>query len=205
MDKIQLRIFNIIIAELHEWLYFLLQSLPGKSGRLLRRIYFKLSLNQSGWVLSIGHNVEVSCPRNISLGNNFSILSGGVLRACNNAKLTIGDSFSANGNVRIIADCGGIIEIGNNVMIGPNVVIRSSNHVYKNLDLPMNKQGHIGGKISIGDDVWVAANVVILPNVKIGSHSIVAAGAVVSKDVPEYSIMAGVPAKVIGIRNRDES
>lgn len=145
-------------------------------------------------------NVEIGCPKNIVFGTNVSILSGGVFRACDRAELTIGDSFSANGNVRIIADCGGKVVIGSNVMIGPNVVIRSSNHRYERLDLPMSKQGHATGEISIGDDVWIAANAVILSNVKIGAHSIVAAGAVVTKNVPEYSIVAGIPAKVISTR-----
>ncbi|HEY7985617.1 MAG TPA: acyltransferase [Methylophilaceae bacterium] len=104
--------------------------------------------------------------------------------------------------MRIIADCGGEIRIGDHVMIGPNTVIRSSGHRYDRPDIPMVEQGHKPGKITIGDDVWIAANVVILPDVKIGSHAVVAAGAVVTHDVPEYAIVAGIPAKVI--RNRKD-
>ena len=195
------RMTNIIFEEFFEWLEWFIQRLPGKFGRLVRRIYFKCFLNASGWNLSIGNNVEIKCCQNITFGNHVNISSGGFISACDKAKLSIGDHFNGNGNLRIIADCGGNIKIGNDVMIGPNSVIRSSNHSYKNFKLPMNKQGHIAGEILIGDDVWIAANVVILPNVIIGSHSIVAAGAVVNKDVPEFAIVAGVPAKVVGHRS----
>ncbi len=61
-------------------------------------------------------------------------------------------------------------------------------------------KGQTGGTIIIGDDVWIAANVVILPGVRICSHSIIAAGAVVTKDVPEYFVVAGVPARAISTR-----
>jgi len=192
--------FNLLGSEAIDWFNWVIQGIPGRSGRLIRRVCFKTFLKKSGLNLSISNNVEIACPKNIMVGNNVSFLSGGVLRACDRAQLTIGNNFSANGNVRIIADCGGKIVIGNNVMIGPNTVMRSSNHIYSDLDMPMNMQGHAAGHILIEDDVWIAANVVILPNVKIGAHSIVAAGAVVSKDIPGYSIVAGVPAKIIASR-----
>ncbi len=197
-----MNIFDLVRSEVIDWVNWLIQGVPGRVGRLMRRVYFKAVFKKSGSNLSISNNVEISCPRNIKVGNNVSFLSGGVLRACDRAELSIGDFFSANGNVRIIADCGGRIVIGNNIMIGPNTVIRSSNHIFSRLDIPMNTQGHTAGDILIGNDVWIAANVVILPNVKIGAHSIVAAGAVVNKDVPEYAIVAGVPAKVIATRLR---
>jgi galactoside O-acetyltransferase len=99
---------------------------------------------------------------------------------------------------------GGRIVIGNDVMIGPNAVLRASNHGAERIDVPMWNQPHTGGTIEIGDDVWIGANVVVVPNVKIGSHAIVAAGAVVTRDVPDYALAAGVPARVIGDR-RDKA
>ena len=197
--------FNIISEELLAWCDAFFQALPGRFGSLMRRIYYKPRFLKSGWSLSIAKNVEICCPKNISLGQQVSLVSGVVIRACDNASLVIGNSFSANGNVRIIADCGGAITIGDNVMIGPNTVIRSTNHEYNRLDIPMIRQGHKPGKISIGDDVWIAANVVILADVEIGTHAIVAAGAVVTRSVPEYAIVAGVPAKVIGSRKDDHA
>jgi galactoside O-acetyltransferase len=64
----------------------------------------------------------------------------------------------------------------------------------------MNKQGHSGGTIVIVDDVWIGSNTTITRNVRIGSHSIVGAGAVVTKDVDPYSIVGGVPSKLIKYR-----
>ena len=106
-----------------------------------------------------------------------------------------------NFNVMINADCGGYIEIRDNVLLGPNVVIRASNHAYSRTDIPIKQQGHIAGRIILHEDVWLGANVVILPNVEIGKGSIVAAGSVVTKNVGDYSIVGGVPAELIEMRN----
>lgn len=190
---------KIIIEEINFWIEAFFSFLPGKIGRLIRRYYFGLRLNKSGPRLSIGRFVEFSSPQNISFGNEIYIVDGAVLRS-DEGQIVIGNKFALNGNARIIADCGGKIIIGNSVMVGPNAVIRASNHHSKDTNLDIWDQGQTGGTINIGDDVWIAANVVILPGVKIGSHSIIAAGAVVTKDVPDYSVVGGVPAKVISMR-----
>ena len=189
-----------IIEELIEWLDSIIQLIPGKIGSAFRRLYFKMFLKSSGWNLSISNNVRIKCKRNIEFGDHINLMSGVEIRACNKALIRIGNKFSANGNVRINADCGGFVEIGEDVMIGPNVVIRASNHAHDSLKVPISQQGHIPGKIIIGSNVWIASNVVLLPNVKIGDHTIIAAGAVVNRDIPEYSIAAGIPAKVIKSR-----
>ena len=95
----------------------------------------------------------------------------------------------------------GEIKIGKNVLIGPNSVLRSNNHNFKILDKPINQQGMSEGKIIIEDDVWIGSNVVILTNVIIGKGSIIAAGAVVTSNVESFTVVGGVPAKQIGIRN----
>lgn len=190
---------KIIIEEFHSWIEAFFSLLPGKIGRWIRRYYFGLRLNKSGPRLSIGRFVEFSSPQNISFGNEIYIVDGAVLRA-DEGQIIIGNKFALNGNARIVADCGGKIIIGNSVMVGPNTIIRASNHKSESAAIDIWLQGQTGGTIIIGDDVWIAANVVILPGVKIGSHSVIAAGAVVTKDVPEYSVVAGVPARVISKR-----
>ena len=92
------------------------------------------------------------------------------------------------------------VEIGDHVMMGPDVKIYSRNHGHSRIDIPMCEQGKVQSRTTIGNDVWIGANVVILPGVNIGSHTIIAAGAVVSKDIPAYSIAGGVPAKVLKTR-----
>jgi len=193
---------NRIAEELRDWTTGLLGIVPGRIGRLLRRIYYRCVLAASGARLSVGRNVEIACPHNIRLGEETYLVDGAVLRACGNARLTIGNRFGANGNARIIADNGGEILIGACVMVGPNVVIRASNHGAERIDVPMWEQGHTGGRIVIGDDVWIGANAVIVPNVTIGSHVVIAAGAVVTRDVPDYAVVAGVPARVIADRRQ---
>ena len=105
------------------------------------------------------------------------------------------------GNTPMInADCKGEIIIEDNVSIGPNVVMRASGHRYEDLHVPIRLQGHHKGKIIIRDGVWIGANAVILPNVTIGKGAIVGAGAVVTKDVDDFDIVGGVPAKKIASR-----
>ena len=95
----------------------------------------------------------------------------------------------------------GDITIGENVMMGPEVVIYQQNHRYDNLDIPMGEQGYTPMEsVIIGNDVWIGRRVMIMPGVHIGDGAIIGAGAVVTKDVAPYSIVGGVPAKVIGCR-----
>lgn len=89
------------------------------------------------------------------------------------------------------------VYIGNNVIMGPDVKIYSRNHKSINIEVPIQNQGKDYFETRIGDDIWIGANVVILPGVTINSHSIIAAGAVVTKDVEPYSVVGGVPAKLI--------
>lgn len=94
----------------------------------------------------------------------------------------------------------GEIEIGNDVMMAPEVALIAMNHVFDNTDVPMNQQGERGETIKIGNDVWLGFRSIVLSGVRIGDEAVVAAGAVVTKDVPGFSIVAGVPAKVIKLR-----
>lgn len=89
------------------------------------------------------------------------------------------------------------VHIGSNVLMGPDVKIYSRNHKFERLDVPIREQGKNYYKTIIGDDVWIGANAIILAGVHVGSHSIIAAGAVVAKDVEEFTIVGGVPARSI--------
>ncbi|MBU2526453.1 MAG: acyltransferase [Bacteroidetes bacterium] len=92
------------------------------------------------------------------------------------------------------------IFIGDNVMIAPNCVLVAFNHGYDDLTIPMSMQKNEESPINIADDVWISANCTITKGVNIGKGAIIAANSCVVKDVSEYSIVGGVPAKIIGNR-----
>ena len=113
-----------------------------------------------------------------------------------NGVLEIGNNFTMNENSVLSAEKGSI-HIGNNVLFAQNVVLRASDHCHASIDKPIREQGHIGGKIVIEDGVWICANCVITKDVIVGRDSIVAAGSVVTENVPPLTMVGGVPAKVI--------
>ena len=126
---------------------------------------------------SIGEEAYINKPFNFDVGKNIHIGS----HFLSNYNLTILDAAQVN--------------IGDYVMIGPNVLISTAGHPLS----PKRRRECIAyaEPISIGDDVWIGGNVTILPGVKIGSNVVVAAGSVVTKDIPDNSLAAGVPARVI--------
>ncbi|MEJ2900877.1 acyltransferase [Pedobacter panaciterrae] len=91
----------------------------------------------------------------------------------------------------------GPVEIGNNVMLAQNIVVSGLNHGYEDIDLPPSKQKEIRKKITICDDVWIGANSVITAGVKIGKHVVIGAGSIVTKDIPDYCVAVGNPARII--------
>lgn len=115
-------------------------------------------------------------------------------------KIRIGKYVRINENVFLQ----GSIEIGDYVMIAPNVSIYSKTHVYNDTGIPMVKCGDSETKpVVIEDDVWIGINSVILPGVRIEKGSIIGANSVVTKNVKAYSIVGGVPAKLIKMRKEN--
>ena len=91
----------------------------------------------------------------------------------------------------------GPVCIGSHVNLAQGITVTALNHNFEETDKRIDEQGISTKPVVIGDDVWIGANAVILPGVTIGSHCVVAAGAVVTKDVPAHSLVGGVPAKLI--------
>ena len=114
-------------------------------------------------------------------------------------------SIGNNSGIGINCLIAGAAVIGNNVMMGPECIFYSRNHAHDRMDIPMNEQGFEPERpITVGDDVWFGARVIVLPGVRIGSGCIVGAGAVVTKDVPNYAIVGGNPAKVLRMRTEQK-
>lgn len=91
----------------------------------------------------------------------------------------------------------GPVSIGNDVRIAQNVVLSGLNHSYEDITKPISQQGVTTKPIAIADETWVGANVFVSAGVSIGRHCVIAGGSVVTKDVPDYSIVVGNPGKVI--------
>ena len=116
-------------------------------------------------------------------------------------ELSIGDNSGIGQNSILY----GKVTIGNNVMMGEQCIIYTRNHSTSRTDIPMMLQGFDKSKpVIIGDDVWIGGRVTILPGVNVGDGSILAAGAVVVKDVPPYTMVAGNPAIVKKHRKNEE-
>lgn len=191
---------------------------------LFRRFFFK---SASGLVL-IGPRVTIRYASHLSVGKGFIAEDGCEISCFSKRGIVFGDKVTI-GSYAIIrpstlwggepgeglkvgdnsnigpycyVGCSGYIEIGSNVMISPRVSIYSENHNFKSTDMPMKEQGVTRSFVKIEDDCWIASNAVILAGVTVGKGSVVAAGSVVTKDIPPYSVVAGMPAKVIDTRNK---
>ena len=122
-------------------------------------------------------------------GKNVNIEKGAVF----SRKVRLGD----NSGIGINASISGTCYIGNDVMMGPNCTIYTWNHKTDDTTTTMRGQGFCEEEpVHIGNDVWIGGNVTILPGVTIGDHSIIGACSVVTKDVPEWAVVAGNPAVV---------
>lgn len=161
---------------------------------------------EAGKDLIIEDGVELNCLslQGIQLGDRVTIGKYAIIRPSNLYGGPIGAGLCIGNNSNIgpynYIGCSGKITIGNNVMLGPRVSIYAENHVYDAVDLTIKAQGVAYSEVIIEDDCWIASNAVILAGVTIGKGSVVAAGAVVTKSVPAYSVVGGVPAIIIKSR-----
>ena len=107
--------------------------------------------------------------------------------------VTIGDYTRIGIHCTVI----GPVCIGHHVNLAQGITVTALNHNFADTNRRIDEQGISTKPVVIGDDVWIGANAVILPGVTIGRHVVVAAGAVVTKDVPDSCVVAGIPAKVV--------
>ena len=201
-----------------------------KAAQLIRGFFVKLHFRRGhkGKRIFIGKRVKIKCRKKISCGRGVTIgdytyidaLSRGGIEFGNNVSLGRNCIIECTGVIRelgeklIIEDGVGIaanafiavrgeVHIGKNCIFGPNVRIHAENHNFSELDTPIRLQGATRKGVTIGEDCWVGSGVTILDGVHIGNHCIIAAGAVVNKDVPDYAIVGGVPAKVLKMRKEN--
>jgi len=97
----------------------------------------------------------------------------------------------------------GPVTIGNHVIMAQNIVVSGLNHGYEDINVPIVNQKCSTKQITIEDECWIGANAVVTAGITIGKHAVVAAGSVVTKDVPPYTVVGGNPAKIIKQYNPD--
>lgn len=215
---------NSSLAKLayYEIVVLLFSNFPGSLGYLFRKRFFKSLFKQMGGGVILGQGIVVRHPNRISFGNRVAIDDNVLLDAsgAGDEGLVLGDDVIVSRNC-VIQGKTGPVKLGNKVDIGCNTILTSGNGIYvgssvliagncyigggryvtDRTDIPMMEQGIFSkGPVVIEEDVWLGAGVTVLDGVKIGRGSIVGAGALVTKDLPAYSVAVGVPAKVVKSR-----
>lgn len=139
---------------------------------------------------------NIQAANRIDFGKNILIKKDAWFACGPECKVKIGDNTRIGRNF-IISGVGSSITIEENVLMSERVFITESLHNYTDAEQPVVGKGAISvGPVSIGADSWIGINVCIMPNVRIGKHCLIGANAVVTKNIPDFSIAAGVPAKV---------
>ncbi len=158
-----------------------------------------------GKFLKLGQNVHLSAlgTKGIIIGNNVSIGSYSHLIVSTTLN-NIGKYIQIEDNVGIgeysyIGGAGGVL-IGKNTIVGQYLSIHPENHKYQNTDILIKNQGVSRQGVTVGENCWLGSKVTILDGVSIGANSVIAAGAVVTRSFPAYSVIGGVPAKLIKSR-----
>lgn len=158
--------------------YYLPNSYSPVFGRISKIIRYQLC-----------KRIFASCGSNVNIERKVNFGSGKNIHIGNNSGMGARCTCPSN------------LIIGNDVMMGPDVHIFVCNHNYSRTDIPMNQQGFSDAKVVvIGDDVWIGAFVKILPGRHVANGTILAAGCVLVKDFPEYSIVGGNPSILIKSR-----
>lgn len=163
--------------------------------RKLTKTNFKV---QEGVHIEKSVVIKILGTGTISIGKNTEIFHGVILMSFYDGDIIIGDNCSINPYSIIYGV--GKTTIGNHVLIAGHCMIIPNNHIFSRKDLPIAKQGNSYKGITIEDDVWIGHGCSILDGVTIGKGSVIAAGSVVTKSIKRYSIVGGVPAKIIKTR-----
>lgn len=169
----------MFLFNLYSWITGILWGSGDLLPQFIRNLLFKILLKDYGQKSMIDYKTYIRYPFRVKIGSYITINRG-----C--------QFFSSYYNKDVE------ITIGNHVAVAPNVSFLAAGHDYTQIDLP-----DTAGSIIVGDYSWIGAGSIILQGVSIGEGAIVAAGSVVSRDVPPYTVAAGVPARVIKQRLLD--
>jgi acetyltransferase-like isoleucine patch superfamily enzyme len=202
---------------IYETVTFLFSSMPGGLGLLIRKKLYPFILGQSSPGLVIARNTTLRNPGKIQIGRNVTIDENVLIDALGGSGVRLEEGVVVNRNATLKAKTGSIklgkqtnvgggsvivsykgVEIGESVLIAGGVSINDGGYNTAASNRTMMEQGvQSSNPIIIKNDVWIATGAIILGGVTIGNHAVIGAGAVVTKDVSDDEIVAGVPARLI--------
>lgn len=170
----KLSLLKIIFYSLYYFSYGLVKYLPTPIGEPLRYLVLKIFLRHLGRTsIRIRDGVTIHLPEKVSIGEHTTL------------------------NEWVLIDGSGGVKIGDWVRIGHSASILSSDHHFADKNTPIARQPLATSPVVVEDDVWIGCGAKILRGIRIGKGSIIGAGSVVTRNVPPYVVVAGVPAKVI--------
>ena len=202
-----------------ELVILIFSLIPGVLGLVTRKYFYRPLFKRVGRNVIFGRNLTLRHPHKIVIGNNVILDDECLLDAkgdsnvgitigdyvsigrlsslvCKNGDIAIGSHVNIGTMVKLVVADQGVIEIGSNIDVGSNCYFSGGSYDYSQLDfLPSANRNQTKG-IFVEDYAWVGVGVIVLDGVRIGSRSIVGAGAVVIKDIPQKTIAFGVPAEV---------
>ena len=207
----------------YELLQILFSNFPGAFGIFLRQKFYRTLFKSIGKNMIIGRGVYFRQSKKISIGDNsiiddytrMTVMGSNKARICIGKNVFFGpygvcssrdacvkiNDFTSIGSHCRLGSMNGMLSIGKYVIIGAYSYIGGGNHSINDLNKPMVLQEFVSkGGVTIEDNVWIGAHVVILDGVKIGKGSVIGAHSLVLKDLPDFSIAFGVPAKLHGLR-----
>lgn len=199
----------------------LFQDVPGALGIFLRNLFYPLLFKKVGKRVNFGKSVTLRHPYKISIEDDVAIddycvldakglendgiyisknvfIGRGSILSCKNGDIILEKNVNIGFNSEIFS--GSKVTIGENTLIAAYVYIIGGGHDYSRVDIPITEQEKISHGIKIERNCWIGAGVKVFDNVTIGEDTIIGAGAVVSKDIPAFSIAAGIPARVVKSR-----
>jgi acetyltransferase-like isoleucine patch superfamily enzyme len=191
---------------------------PGAIGILLRSIFYRLIFKKIGKGVMIGKSVTIRHPHKISIGNNVAIDENVMLDAkgVDNNGIDIGDGSFLGRNTIVSCKNGDVVlhekvnigfnsyiaslnrvEVGQNTLFAAYTYVIGGGHISDEIYIPLRDQDTHGLGIKIGRDCWLGAKSIIMDGCNVGDYSIIGAGAIVTKNIPDFSIAVGTPARVV--------
>jgi acetyltransferase-like isoleucine patch superfamily enzyme len=201
----------------YELITILFQNMPGALGIFFRNLFYPLLFKKVGRGVSFGRAITLRHPykisieddvviddfcvldakgldnKGISIGKNIFIGRGSIL-SCKNGDIILEENVVIGFNCEIFS--GSKVSVGENTLISAYVYIIGGGHDYSRIDVPILEQEKTSHGIEIEKNCWIGAGAKIFDNVTIGKDTIIGAGSVVTKNLPAFSIAAGIPARV---------